>query len=257
MDLESLTTLEQPRNNPGTIPEQSRNNHGTILEQSWNNPGTILEQSWNNPGTIQQQYFRHPPTSSHNPKKQTTKAVQMACARPSCDWGFSRLKCVRCKYTRYCSKNCQAMDWKSHKILCHETPILPQTTPRRSKRIHNIQPEPTVFYMRKDLMAHNRALANGTVHCMLCGDDQNLRRLRKVGIQCMRCLAGGMRRGMTATLGTLGLVGVAGVAGGPLDPDTDMDLDTRLFVLTMDHGERLKHREIGDIPEDHLQGICL
>ena len=26
--------------------------------------------------------------------------------------------CARCKVTRYCSRNCQRLDWKQHKTVC-------------------------------------------------------------------------------------------------------------------------------------------
>ena len=32
---------------------------------------------------------------------------------------------TRCKYVRYCSKNCQAEDWPSHKQMCRAIQTLP------------------------------------------------------------------------------------------------------------------------------------
>ena len=34
-------------------------------------------------------------------------------------------RCTGCKYLRYCSKNCQAEDWPSHKQLCRAIQTLP------------------------------------------------------------------------------------------------------------------------------------
>jgi hypothetical protein len=43
------------------------------------------------------------------------------CEKLETQMGNSKLmKCQRCKITYYCSKECQAADWKSHKIMCKE-----------------------------------------------------------------------------------------------------------------------------------------
>ena len=34
-------------------------------------------------------------------------------------------RCLGCKFIRYCSKECQASDWPSHKHLCHSIQTLP------------------------------------------------------------------------------------------------------------------------------------
>jgi hypothetical protein len=173
----------------------------------------------------------------------------MACTYPHCKESSAKSKCTRCKYTRYCSKQCQQLDWKQHKILCEETPDLPKTTRRRRQSTKpGRQPEWEIIQLRKELIAYNRLLANGVFHCMLCGDDVDLRRLRKIGIQCVRCLVGGARRGLTITNGTKGLVGVAGVEGGPFDLDSPMDLDLRVKVLTHEYHERRRCREVGGKP---------
>ena len=47
-----------------------------------------------------------------------------ACCSCSKDGGqFPR--CSRCKYVRYCSKNCQVEDWPLHKQLCRAIQTLP------------------------------------------------------------------------------------------------------------------------------------
>ena len=34
-------------------------------------------------------------------------------------------RCTGCKYVRYCSKNCQIVEWPSHKQLCRAIQTLP------------------------------------------------------------------------------------------------------------------------------------
>lgn len=45
------------------------------------------------------------------------------CARPGCDvvQGHNK-KCGACKSVRYCSTECQKLDWADHKKTCRETP---------------------------------------------------------------------------------------------------------------------------------------
>ena len=128
-------------------------------------------------------------------------------------------------------------------------PDLPDTTRRgRQSTKPERQPEWEIIQLRKELIAYNRLLADGEFHCMLCGDDVDLRRLRKIGIQCVRCLVGGARRGLAITNGTKGLVGVAGVEGGPLDLDIPMDLDDRVDLLSHEYHDRRRVREVGYVP---------
>ena len=39
------------------------------------------------------------------------------CARYGCDKD-GKLRCGRCKIVRYCSRECQRDEWRSHKLIC-------------------------------------------------------------------------------------------------------------------------------------------
>jgi hypothetical protein len=75
------------------------------------------------------------------------------------------------------------------------------------------------YCVPKEIAAHNRLLADGKVHCMLCGDDQNLHRVPKIGVHCTSCLA---------------------VA------KTVDDIAVDMTTLTLHEFDKRKHRQIGD-----------
>eukprot|EP01084_Bolivina_argentea_P097058 174477_1 len=45
---------------------------------------------------------------------------QKKCNNASCNKGGSTKICSGCRNVRYCSKECQAIDWKRHKQLCNQ-----------------------------------------------------------------------------------------------------------------------------------------
>ena len=44
----------------------------------------------------------------------------ITCANCSKEWNLNFKRCSNCNKTQYCSKMCQAADWKSHKKICAE-----------------------------------------------------------------------------------------------------------------------------------------
>ncbi len=68
------------------------------------------------------------------------------CGKEDTDPDVKLLKCARCHYTMYCSKDCQTQDWKKHKATC---------APRR--------------VLRK--MVHSQRLALKDIKCGECSTD--------------------------------------------------------------------------------------
>lgn len=40
------------------------------------------------------------------------------CSNTTGEEGKTLLRCTRCRFAMYCSRECQKADWKAHKILC-------------------------------------------------------------------------------------------------------------------------------------------
>lgn len=47
------------------------------------------------------------------------KSSRDACAAPDCEQPSTKV-CSRCKHMRYCSRDCQAADWRRHKATCNK-----------------------------------------------------------------------------------------------------------------------------------------
>ena len=59
------------------------------------------------------------------------------CANTVCRKAGAQ-RCGRCKLIYYCSKECQAVDWKRHKHQCNNTTIDEQPTNNRTERAKSL-----------------------------------------------------------------------------------------------------------------------
>jgi hypothetical protein len=54
------------------------------------------------------------------PQRQTQKKCNK-CGAVSTKAGTPLLKCNACKMARYCSSDCQKLDWRQHRPICKQT----------------------------------------------------------------------------------------------------------------------------------------
>jgi hypothetical protein len=82
-------------------------------------------------------YSQTPPNLHHSLKSEHRQAFKMSspkCAICSADpsSGVLHKKCTQCKSISYCSKKCQAADWKYHKQMCKQFAEYTTNVPRPS-----------------------------------------------------------------------------------------------------------------------------
>jgi hypothetical protein len=91
--------------------------------------------------------------------------------------------CGACRNVRYCSRECQVKSWKEgHKEAC--TKKMPKS---KVKLVPNTTQDGERADIREMIRAMHKKNVGNKMHCTICGDTENLRRL-KLGVLCTDCI---------------------------------------------------------------------
>ena len=63
-------------------------------------------------------YFHSVKPKTAKQRKEDEKACKDKKSRCEICYNKGLFMCGKCKYTKYCGKECQTKDWQSHKIEC-------------------------------------------------------------------------------------------------------------------------------------------
>jgi hypothetical protein len=147
-------------------------------------------------------------------------------------------KCSGCRLVYYCGIDCQRADWAEHKIDCKKHLILPAKLKLDEKNSAKFS-QKTNMWVRQELARHNRILANGRLHCSLCGDQQTaLRRLKGIGVFCTTCIQTQCR----------------GV-GKETPLKSSEEFENIKVRVTLHNFDRAKEHEIGCKPDSNNRGL--
>jgi len=111
-------------------------------------------------------------------------------------------KCTRCSTAIYCSKECQTLDWKLHKLYCHaDHPSLPEH-PYGIVALpygHLLMYKPNNSLIKSYTTARQKAIdtwgdriEDRPPHCCMCGDFDSETPLYRAcnTVVCTSCLSG-------------------------------------------------------------------